>query len=277
MGRCRRQPDQTHGQEMTRDAIGHAGENSRASRYSAPALEKGLDIIELLSGTRAALSLGQIAERLGRSKSEIFRMVNVLESRGYIARGENGDNFAVTNKLFELGMRHPPTRMLVEAALPVMAELARSLGQSCHLAVASREHNVVIARAECPGEESFAVSLGYRRNLADSTSGRVLLAFQSPAQREVMLGAVRRHRPARYDEARLLVELERIRARGYELAGSRSIVGITDVGAPVLDSLGAAVACLTVPFINRVDRPNDLPGAADAVLEAVRRISDALY
>lgn len=262
--------------EMAQASEDRSIEKETGVQYSAPALEKGLDIIALLSGEREPLTLGRIAERLGRSKSEIFRMVSVLEARDYIARGEDGDGFSVTNKLFELGMRNPPVRSLVEAALPVMTELARTIGQSCHLAVPSREHNVVIARCESPGEECFAVSLGYRRNLADSTSGRILLAFQLEKQREAMLEDVRRHPPHRYDEDELLAEMARIRGRGYEIASSRTIVGITDIGAPVLDALGSATACLTVPFITRADRSNDLPGTTDAVLVAAQTISNDL-
>ena len=54
--------------------------------YAAPALEKGLDIIELLSASDHPLTARSIAEQLGRSKSEIFRMVYVLVERGYLLR-----------------------------------------------------------------------------------------------------------------------------------------------------------------------------------------------
>lgn len=248
---------------------------SDEGRYTAPALEKGLDILELLSGRREALTLGQIGEALGRSRGEIFRMVAVLERRGFIARGAE-DRFAVTNRLFELGMRHPVVRGLLDAARPEMAALAAAIGQSCHLAVVSRGHNVVIDRVEGGGDESFAVALGYRRSLADSTSGRVLLAFQTAPRREAMLAPVRADPPRGYDEPALAEALGRIRARGYELAPSRSIVGITDVGAPVLDAAGAALAALTVPFVNRAEGGNDLPGATEAVVAAARRISERL-
>ncbi|MCG8354572.1 MAG: IclR family transcriptional regulator [Kiloniellales bacterium] len=242
-------------------------------RYSAPALEKGLDIIELLSDARQPLSMAQVAQRLERSRSEIFRMLTVLEARGYIARGETSDHFSITNKLFDLGMRKPPIRGLLEIALPEMRILAREIGQSCHLAVASGDHNVVIARAENPGEESFAVSLGYRRHLADSTSGRVLLAFQDETQRERLLAAARRTAPAGYDEGALTRALNRIRNRGYERAVSRSLVGITDIGAPIIGAQDAAVAALTVPFVKRVAVAHDMEAAIDAVRAAAARIS----
>jgi hypothetical protein len=53
----------------------------RPQKYTAPALEKGLDILERLSLSETGLSLSEIARDLGRSVSEIFRMLVVLEQR----------------------------------------------------------------------------------------------------------------------------------------------------------------------------------------------------
>jgi hypothetical protein len=52
------------------------------AKYRAPALEKGLDIPELLARSSAPLSMTEISEGVGRSKGEIFRMLQVLEDRG---------------------------------------------------------------------------------------------------------------------------------------------------------------------------------------------------
>ena len=57
---------------------------SRKKPYSAPALEKGLDVLELLSREDEGLTVSVIAKRLSRSVSELFRMLVVLEQRGYI-------------------------------------------------------------------------------------------------------------------------------------------------------------------------------------------------
>ena len=114
------------------------------SRYRAPALEKGLEILELLSGQREPLTMAAISERLGRSTSEIFRMLQVLEQKGYIEKSPSGDGYRITNRLFTLGMAQPPVQTLVETALPVMRRLANAIGQSCHLAVPSSDQIVVI-------------------------------------------------------------------------------------------------------------------------------------
>ena len=59
---------------------------SDRSRYTAPALEKGLDILELLASRFEPMSQAAIAHALGRTPSEVFRMISVLEQRGYLVR-----------------------------------------------------------------------------------------------------------------------------------------------------------------------------------------------
>src|SRR3546814_9813680 len=66
--------------------------------YSAPALEKGLEIIELLAAERRPMSTRAIAERLGRSKGEIFRVVFVLVERGYLRRDAASDELTLSNR-----------------------------------------------------------------------------------------------------------------------------------------------------------------------------------
>jgi len=86
--------------------------------YSAPALEKGLDILESLAEKESAVSLRELAERLGKSKNEIFRMIHVLIARGYVQRDSDTDELTLSPKLFGLGLRTPQSRTLLEVALP---------------------------------------------------------------------------------------------------------------------------------------------------------------
>ena len=152
------------------------------SKYRAPALDKGLDIIELLARSSAPISISEISDGVGRSRGEIFRMLQVLEERDYITRGESDGSYSITPRLFRLGMEQPPLKSAVETALPIMHRLADEVDQSCHLVVPSREQIVVIARVEPPGEIGLVVRVGHRRPLQESASGRVLLAWQGVSE-----------------------------------------------------------------------------------------------
>lgn len=216
-------------------------------RYRAPALEKGLDILELVAAELRPMTVAEIVRRLERSTGELFRMIQVLEHRGYLARSEGGEGFRLTEKLFALGMSQPQVKGLVELALPHMRALAQACGQSCHLAMHSQGQIVVVARMESSEELGFSVRVGYRRGLTTTCSGAVLYAFQSEPTRQRWA--------SHFDASVSADELEQFNRlilkatkQGYLAAPSQFVVGVTDLSAPVLRG-DVAAAALAIPFV----------------------------
>ncbi len=109
-----------------------------ARRYPTPALEKGLDALELLASESEGLTKTEVARRLGRTVSEVFRMLVCLETRGYIARSGSDDRYSLTLHLFRLAYEHPPIERLTTEALPIMRQITRQIKQSCHFGSARR-------------------------------------------------------------------------------------------------------------------------------------------
>src|SRR6185312_45396 len=235
-----------------------------AVRYEAPALEKGLDILELLAGAASAMNLSRISEAVGRSRSEMYRVLQVLERRHFLERQPDDDRYQLTNRLFLLGMERPAVKGLLDIALPMMHRLSEDIQQSCHLVVPSDQFMVVIARVESPYELGLVVRIGHRRPLLEATSGLVLVAFQPEAVRAHWLQkhGTTTSRPSR---SSLLETLTTIREQGYAAIPSSVVPGVTDTSAPVLlDS--TAVAALAVPYM-------DLAGvrmSQDEVLKTLR-------
>jgi DNA-binding IclR family transcriptional regulator len=241
----------------------------RASRYRAPALEKGLDVIELLAAAKSPLNLSAISQCLGRSSGELFRMLQVLEFKGFITTAENGTGYVLTNKLFALAMTQAPVRSLVETALPVMRRLVQEIGQSAHIAVASEDQIVVITRLERPGDLGFSVRIGYRREITGATSGLVLFAFQDEDTRKQWL---RRCKLKGEAAEEFVARADAVRARGHLEAASHFVRGITDLSAPILRG-DVAVAALTVPFVHSNPLVMDMHQAIEHVRAAARQIS----
>ncbi len=247
---------------------------SKTPRYRAPALEKGLEILEFLAPRTGPMKLSEISEGVGRSKSEIFRMLQVLEEKRYLTRPPGTEAYALTNRLFMLGMEHPPVKGLMEAAMPVMHRLAEEILQPCHLAIASEELIVVIARVESPGDVGLMVRVGHRRPLPHSTSGLVLLAFQPEEVRARWLETLRRKKVA-YEDRRLARSLRSIGARGYACTASKVVEGVRDLSAPIL-LRGAAIAALTVPFVDRRGVRGEPGRSIERLRRAAQRISREL-
>lgn len=243
-------------------------------RYRAPALEKGLDILELLAAERGPVTRKELFDRLGRSRGELSRMVQALEFRGYIERDVAKDGYRLSDRLFSMDRPQPCTHSLIETALPVMRQLALSIGQSCHLVRHSRGEVVVAARMESDEQLGLSLCVGYRRPLLHDASGALLYAFQPPEVRQLWDKLLD---PSAGEEElrRFRIHADAARERMVDLTPNRSIADVTDISAPILHE-GAAAAALTVPFLETLRRSPTSREAAALVRGAAERISGQL-
>jgi DNA-binding IclR family transcriptional regulator len=242
------------------------------SRYRAPALDKGLDIIELLAATDESLSQAEIAKALGRSPNEIYRMLDRLVHRNYVVN-VHGGRYELALKLFALAHQHAPMRRLVSQATPVMRQFARIAEQSCHLAVYDRGAVLVVAQADSPSYWGLAIRVGARVGLLNRGSGHILLAFASPKERAFMLEEREpvpgEELPSDFDR-----RMEVIRTNGVEMMESFQTRGVINISAPVLGPNGTAIAALTCPFIHRIDPSGSLE--VTDVVELVKKAGHEL-
>lgn len=184
-----------------------------ARDYSVPAVDKALDILELLAEAPEPLTQTAIAEATGRSVGQLFRVLVTLERRGFLVR-ERGGGYVLGTRLFDLAHRHEPLRGLRVAALPAMHDLAEEVRQSCNLAVLEGDRVRVIAQVESPADFGYRVRVGALFDAATTATG------------EALLGAS-----------------EVVRADALQ-------DGITDVVVAVRSPDGATAAALTVPYVS---------------------------
>lgn len=257
------------------DGVALDAQDDAERKYRAPALEKGLDILELLARNSHPMTTSQMAASLGRSVSELFRMVLALEYRGYIAQMPDGrDGYMLTNKLFTLGISQGTAKTLLEVSLPVMKELSRELGQSCHLVVPSGDQIVVVARQESSMDLGFSVRVGYRRRLIDTNSGALLYGFATPDVQAGWLPLL----SATVDLERIerfLVKARKGVDLGYIQLASDFVDGVTDFCVPIIGVHGAA-AVLIIPFIHIKAQAMSQERVLERLLQAADKISQGL-
>ncbi len=223
--------------------------------YAAPALEKGLDVLELLADSAGPLTQREIAAALGRSVGQLFRVLLTLERRGFAVRTEEG-GYLLSDRLFELAHRHEPRRGLLAAAAPPMRRLAERIGQSCNLGVVEGDVVRVLAQAESPTPFGFRVRVGAAFPLTGTVTGEVLRAFEAGEPGDGRLREVRR--------------------RGYGERADTLHAGVTDVAYPVLARDGTVVAALTVPYVSTSYSEPGIEDVRGAVGRAAREIGESL-
>jgi DNA-binding IclR family transcriptional regulator len=239
-----------------------------AERYRAPALDKGLDILEVLAVQPRGLTRAEIVKELGLNPSQIYRMLERLVARGYVARIE-GDRYALTLRLFLLGTRQPPVRRLVAQAQPLMDDFAATTRQSCHLVMPGHAKGIIIAQASPYNHWEFRARVGAELDLFDTGSGLTLLACQDPRRLTETLGqwGIAGAGPRL---AAIADELDTVRRRGHRVAPSRHVLGVTDLSVPILGPDGDATAALTCAYVVHPEEAGgsgeDLEGRERALL-----------
>ncbi|SEQ55331.1 transcriptional regulator, IclR family [Devosia sp. YR412] len=221
-------------------------------RYRAPALDKGLDILELLAATADGLSQAEIAKALDRTPNEIYRMLDRLVRRAYVRRTPE-DRYEITLKLFELAHARPPMTRMVSQAMPVLRSFALKAEQAVHLVVQDRNLLVVVAQVDGPGYWNVSIRVGSRISLVNTGSGHVFLAFSTPEERQLMLDAQDLGSPQRLPQG-LEARLEGVAAQGYESMPSAQTPGVFNLSVPIFGPLNSVLAVITCPYTQRLDK-----------------------
>lgn len=244
---------------------------SNTPKYSAPALDKGLEILELLASNASPLSQAEIASELDRTPNEIYRVLVGLEHRGYLIRDDVSGKYSLSLKLYTLSRTHSPVEQLRLAAHGPMEELASKVGQACHLSVHYNDQLLVVGQVKSPSPVSLSISEGTLFPLLSTVSGRVMLSQFSEADRE---RHVREHMSLDSNEQNTLLEqLESIRKDRSYLSDSSLTVGVTDcaafigrVGSGLMAAI--AVSALSSSLIRDVEK--------ETLHEAVKKAAFAI-
>jgi len=217
------------------------------SKYHVPALEKGLDILETLASSAVPQSLSELARSLHRSSSELFRMLDSLERRGYILKDLVSGNYRLSLKLYELAHTHSPVEQLLSAAAKPMRDVAESLRESCHLSVLSRGQVVVLVQEESPDKVRLSVEVGARFSAIHTVSGRLLLAQLETSPLSDFLAADSDYQDlSKSQQKQFMADLDAIRVKRVSTALNETLVGVQDfavlVGNPRIGIMAALAA-----------------------------------
>lgn len=217
-------------------------------------LSRGLQIIEILSASRSALTAAELASRLGVNRAVAYRLLRTLSKHGLLDETERDGRYRLGTKLLTLARNvHSDVR---EAAAPILEEVSAVIGATVFISVADGDEFVALASAEAVDS---LVSIRYRAGIRNPLgAGATSLAIAAS-------------RSARPDDA---PEVVAARERGYLHSPAGLDTNAYTVAAPLTLDEHPQGAALTAIFpVASIDNP-DLVGAA--VANAARRIVAAL-
>ncbi|MGC9333755.1 MAG: IclR family transcriptional regulator, partial [Anaerolineae bacterium] len=213
------------------------------------ALGRGLGILEAFSEVQTSLSLTEIAAATGLGMSTAFRFVYTLEKLGYLARDAETKRYRPGLKVLRLGFAALNSMGLRQIAQPYLKALSDTCGETTNMTIRDGPEVVYIARYRTRQIVGINLSVGSRLPVYCTSMGKVQLIDLSERQLCDLLG--KGPYPARGPNTltsleALMIELEKVRQRGYAVNDEELAAGLRSVAAPIRDGDGEIVAAINV-------------------------------
>jgi DNA-binding IclR family transcriptional regulator len=216
---------------------------------TAPALGRGLSILELLAESRRGLTLSAIARRLELPKSTTHQLLKCLATRGYVHCSERTRRYLFSLKLLRLSHMALHALKLREGHDAVLRSLMHETNLTVHLGILEDTEAILIGKLEPPEACRIATWPGRRMELHCTGIGKVLLAWlpEDRLRRLIETVGLPRHNENTIASTRKLKEcLKEVRVRGYAVDDEEDELGFRCIAAPILDDHNGAIAAVSV-------------------------------
>jgi len=250
------------------------------SSAHAPAVDRALDIIELLAVCERDMSLSEILSRLSIPRQSLIRILNTLCERGIVDRVGKRGGYRLGMKLLYLGNRLQDKIRLRSAARPFMEQLAERTHKTVELSTLDRDQLILIEQVEGTEGIRLYTRIGSAYPYLHAVAvGKIYLAHMTPEKRRKVLNAiglpaVTEHTITRID--RLEEELGQIMERGYAVEDQELRKGVRRIAAPIYDcrnQLTGSVGIAATIFSLELD---DREGLVQQVVQTAEQISDLM-
>jgi DNA-binding IclR family transcriptional regulator len=246
-------------------------------RYLVPALMRGLQALQSLSGETRRLTLSQLAEAIGVTRSSAYRLVYTLGHMGFLKSDAQTKTYALGPQALRIGYAYLKSRDLVAVAAPFLEHLRDVTTWSAHLGELQGREVVYLARVATRRSVASNVQVGARLPAHATAMGRVLLSALPESKIRALYGdetlqSYSSQTPTTVEA--LLAQLRIDRSNGFVLQDSGFEPGVASVAAPLRDVAGEVVAAINVSAVTILTREGELHGALKTeILKAADALS----
>src|SRR6185312_411726 len=238
---------------------GNNGADHSDEQYLSRSITRALDVLDCFPGAYSSYSLTELAQQMSMPESSLFRILVTLESRGYLAQGQDG-TYTLAPKVLHgrLWERAQHVRKILQ---PAMLQLARRFNETTSLAFLFEDRISVLESLESLHDIRVSNKVGRLLPPYASSMGKSITAFQDRKTTEQILmayGVFPRTSRTVTDHTKIYADFEQIRRTGYGCDRGEATEGGICIGAPVFtdaDRVEAAVS-VSVPLI-RMDEARE--------------------
>ena len=246
--------------------------------YEAPALRKGIRLLELLCQATKPLSVAQISQRLELNKHMVVRLLGTLCDEGWVVQ-EQGPVYGISlTPLYHFSK--PISRMdVVTAAEQPIDELWEATGETTYMSVRDGHWSMGVIVRQARRDVQVAGRVGSRLLMHCCAPGKVLLAYAEPEllQELARKGLARQTDQTICDPDELRRHLDVVRQQGYATDNEEYLRGMLCLAAPVLDYRDQVVASVGITTLTMFHTHESmLREYTEPALAACRKISRTL-
>jgi DNA-binding IclR family transcriptional regulator len=219
------------------------------NKYNIPILKKGMELIELIAQYPNGLTIQEIVNILGHSKTSIYRIICSLEEMGYLRKDQQKGFFSLTRKMFKIGLSTLGTTTIIEHSYDPMRRLRDKLRETVVLGTLMGTKIVILEQVIGSHHFSFILKTGMGVCLHASAPGKAFLANIEDWERDEILSKIEL---TRYTDLTItnipdfLLELERVKKCGYGVDMGEELSGVRCIGAPVFNLAGKIAASIWI-------------------------------
>nr|WP_176705526.1 IclR family transcriptional regulator C-terminal domain-containing protein [Arthrobacter sp.]AXV46643.1 transcriptional regulator, IclR family [Arthrobacter sp.] len=210
-------------------------------------LERGLLVLRILTAQDRPLSITELADSVGITRTAARRFALTLEHLGYV--GQDAAGYSLRSGVLEIGDAYLRSNRLPAIAHPYLASLVRDVGESASLTSLHGRRVVYLDRVVAERVITANIVVGTSVPAHATATGRVLLAgLGEESLREYLqwLEADAGQGDGRIDVEETARLIARSADRGWALADQELTRGIMSIAVPVHDPAGEVVAALNI-------------------------------
>jgi DNA-binding IclR family transcriptional regulator len=223
--------------------------------FRLPAVDRAMSLFELLAESQTGLTLSQLSRKLDIPKSTVHYLLHTLHTRGYVQRSADGRHYSLGLRLADVARADNAELSLRVPAIPYLRQIVSRLDLTATLAVRRSAEAFLVARVESRHDAGGGAWVGRHVDLHCTAQGKALIVNLSDEELSKLFAG---RELARFTTkticslSALKAHLIEVRAKGFAVNDEEMVAGVRAVGAPVVDSLGAIIASVTVRGTTRV-------------------------
>ena len=246
----------------------------------APALDRGIDVIELMASSSEPLSFSEIQDALPVPRASLARILNILHDRGLIDKMQENGRYRLGMKLLYLGNSIQDKISLRSIAFPYMQRLTQLTRETVELSTLDQDQLVLLDQIEGLGDVRLYSRVGAAYPYFHVTAvGKLYLAYMEPVKRRNSLqkiGLPAVTEKSITDIKMLERELETVLQNGYACENQELRKGVCRVVAPIFDHTGKLAGGIGVAApVFRMDSEN-FPKMGETIKDIAHEVTLSL-